>query len=127
MDTSQIFSKMKVKNPKNVLEEVLETKNFSEDVKSLLLSMLYKIDIGYEDYKTVKVYSKSKKEFMSEIISGISSDCNSIKFLDDKRKNNNSNDILVQHNEKSLLYNIANASIKGFYVQDKYELIKRFF
>ena len=49
-----IFSKINLKDYNNVLEKILENKNFSEDVKNLLLSMFYKIENAYEEYITVK-------------------------------------------------------------------------
>ena len=57
------------KDYKNKLEEVLERKNFSEQTKSLLLSMLYKIENAYSDYSKVKQNVESKDEYIENIIS----------------------------------------------------------
>ena len=43
------------KNYNNELEEVLSKKPDNEDVKNLLLDILYKIENEYDDYKNVKV------------------------------------------------------------------------
>ena len=55
MDAEKIFSKLNSKDYHNQLEKILENKDFSEDVKNLLLSCIYKIDVAY------KVQSKVKK------------------------------------------------------------------
>ena len=44
----------------NKLEEVLETKKFDENVKNLLLEILYKVEISYNDYKNVKRNAEKK-------------------------------------------------------------------
>ena len=61
MSKDDIFSKISLKDYNNELKNILEKKVFSEDVKNLLLSMLYKIENGFNDYKTVKVNTSSKK------------------------------------------------------------------
>ena len=55
MKTKKIFSKLNIKNYNDELEEILESKLFSFDVKNLLLSMLYKIENAYQDYMAVKI------------------------------------------------------------------------
>ena len=54
MDTEKILSKLTPKDYHNELEIILEDKDFSEDVKNLLLSCVYKIEAGYKDYEIVK-------------------------------------------------------------------------
>ena len=61
----EFFSKFRDYNRE--LEKILEHKNFSEDVKNLLLSMFYKLDISYEDYAKVKKNSKTKSEYLGNI------------------------------------------------------------
>ena len=62
-----LFSKINSNEYNNRLEQILENKNFDEEVKNLLLSMLYKIENGYKDYTKVKVKAYSKEEFMEQI------------------------------------------------------------
>ena len=50
----------------NELETVLEKKDFSEDVKNLLLSMIYKVETSYSDYKKAKVNVPEKGEFVNK-------------------------------------------------------------
>lgn len=81
MAKEDIFSKINLKDYNNVLEDILEQKAFSENVKNLLLSMLYKIENGYEDYKTVKVNVASKKYFLRKIIEIIKNQCKEIELI----------------------------------------------
>lgn len=75
-----IFSKI-IKDYNNELEIILEQKAFSSDVKNLLLSMLYKIENAYEDYKKVKVNVCSKKQFVKEILETIEKRCEEIEII----------------------------------------------
>lgn len=81
MSKEDIFSKISLKDYNNELEKVLEEKDFSEVVKNLLLSMLYKIENAYEDYETVKVNTASKKYFIKKIIKIINEKCNKIELI----------------------------------------------
>ena len=63
------FSKFKDYNRE--LEKTLEHKVFSEDVKNLLLSMFYKLDISYNDYSTVKRNTKSKVAYLENVLDNI--------------------------------------------------------
>ncbi len=81
MSKEDIFSKISLKDYNNELEKVLEEKDFSEVVKNLLLSMLYKIENSYEDYETVKVNTASKKYFIKKIIKIINEKCNKIELI----------------------------------------------
>ena len=56
----RIFSKLNSNEYNNQLEKILENKTFDESVKNLLLSMLYKIENGYNDYFKVKPESMEK-------------------------------------------------------------------
>ena len=49
-----------------ILEKILDSKYFSSNSKSLLLSMIYKIESCYEDYRIVKNIDKTKEEFLEE-------------------------------------------------------------
>lgn len=74
----EIFSKFKDYNKE--LEKILEKKDFSKDTKNLLLSMFYKLDISYNDYYTVKRKSKTKQEYLENILENIKS-CNNIELV----------------------------------------------
>ena len=46
MEKEKILSKLNAKDYNNELEMILEEKDFSSNIKNLLLSMLYKIEAG---------------------------------------------------------------------------------
>ena len=81
MAKEDIFSKINLKDYNNILENILEQKDFSEDTKNLLLSMLYKIENGYQDYETVKVNVSTKKYFLKKIVQIIKEECKEIKII----------------------------------------------
>jgi len=54
MEKRKLFSKLDIKDYNNELEKILENKLFSVDVKNILLSMFYKIENAYKDYKVIK-------------------------------------------------------------------------
>lgn len=115
-----LFGKLNMKDYNNELEEVLETKNFSSDTKNFLLSMLYKVEIAYNDYYIVKSLTKTKGEFIQEIIDIIHYDCDSIELikpLDEKYEglikkigmcivDKSKKEIISIYNEQVLLYAI---------------------
>ena len=123
------------KDYNNKLESVLEKKYFDENVKSILLSILYKIETSYKDYKHVKQDVETKEEFIERIINTIKNECNEIKvvkpfseeskiignrtFLVEKNKKR-----IICHNvERKLLYCIAKIGKKEKIISDSYFII----
>lgn len=78
MKTNDILSRFQSNNSK--LEAVLAKKNFSGDVKNLLLSMLYKITNSYNDYANIKVNVESKNKYVENILN-IISNCAEIEIV----------------------------------------------
>jgi len=72
------FSRFKDYNKE--LERILENKDFSKDVKNLLLSMFYKLEISYNDYFIVKRNCKTKEEYLQNILENIKAS-NSIELV----------------------------------------------
>ena len=68
MEKNKIFSKFNIKNYNNELEKILDEKLFSLNVKNLLLSMFYKIESAYKDYKTIKVETLSKNDYIDHLL-----------------------------------------------------------
>ena len=93
MKSKNIFNNLKDYN--NELEKVLEGKSFSQEVKNLLLSMLYKVEISYADYKKTKVNVPKKEEFLNDIIQNINLNCNKIEII----KNN---EMQINKKEKTI-------------------------
>ncbi len=136
MAKEDIFSKINLKDYNNILENVLEQKAFSEDVKNLLLSMLYKIENGYEDYKTIKVNVSSKKNYVKKIIEVIKEECKEIKLvkplsdeskvLEEKNVNyiveKEKGKITVYPNERMMLEALIELSQKEIELEDEYYL-----
>lgn len=132
-----IFSKI-IKDYNNELEIILEQKAFSSDVKNLLLSMLYKIENAYEDYKKVKVNVCEKKQFVEEILETIKEKCEEIEIIKplseegSKLYENNINCIVDKENkkiktfqnEKSILDAILQMRQQDIKLNEKYELIE---
>ena len=79
--TDKLFEKIVKKDYNNELEKVLEKKYFDENVKSILLSILYKIETAYKDYEKVKQDVENKEEFIQDIINNIRDNCNDIKII----------------------------------------------
>lgn len=84
----KIFSRfnLNTKNSDIELEEILDEKNFSEDIQSLILSMIYKIENAYTDYYKVKRQMPTKEEYIQKIIDTIKTYCNSIEIIKSKGK-----------------------------------------
>ncbi len=129
------LEKIVKKDYNNELEKVLEKKYFDENVKSILLSILYKIEGSYHDYKNVKQNVDTKEQFIERIINTIQNNCDEIKlikpnseeskiignrtFLVEKRKKR----IICYNVERKLLYCIAKIAKKDKIINDKYFII----
>lgn len=77
----KIIDKLVRKDYNNELEEVLTKKDYQEDVKNLLLDVLYKIETAYKDYETVKKNVLPKEKYIQNIIKTIKDDCDTIEFM----------------------------------------------
>lgn len=78
MHKGNFLEKIVQKDYSNQLEKIIETKDFAEDVKNLLLSILYKVDTAYNDYSIVKRNVESKQEYIEKIIEIIKNKCEEI-------------------------------------------------
>lgn len=136
MAKEDIFSKINLKDYNNILENILEQKAFTEDVKNLLLSMLYKIENGYQDYETVKVNVSSKKYFLKKVVQIIKEECKEIKLvkplseeskeLEEKNVNyivnKEEGKITVYPNERMMLEALIVLNQKEIILEEEYEL-----
>ncbi len=135
----KIFSKLKDYN--HILDKMLEEKNFSEDAKNLLLSMIYKIENSYNDYAQIKGIFQKQKEFIDDIIDIVSNNCKYI-FLVDPKKDGvqllKKENVLALTDEKeqriysypteqAILYGIMDIKPKYFYIPNNYYYIKKQF
>lgn len=132
MKKKNLFTNLKDYN--NELEEILEKKDFSEKVKNLLLSMLYKIETSYSDYKKTKILVPEKWELIEEIINNINLNCNKIEILNPKSKEEikkinpiiekNKKEIKTYQNEKQILKAIYEISAKEININKNYDIAK---
>lgn len=123
-------------NYHSMLEKILDKKDFTANTKSLLLSMLYKLEAAYNDYKTVKVLVKTKDEFLKEIIETIDKKCVIIKLVEPsseiglkmiKNKEQafvkNQVELVCLPTEKSLLVGITILMDNNFHIRPMYRII----
>ncbi len=115
-----------------ILEQVLEGKRFSANTKSLLLSMLYKIETSYNDYIKVKRISKTKDEFLSYIIRIIRDYFDIVKTVEPESEeaellkkhrviaitNEKERTVLSYPTENAMLYAISDIEPKYFYIEE---------
>ena len=66
-------------------EELLEQKSYSDESKSLVLNIIYKIESAYNDYKQAKPNVKSKIEIISDIVETIKNRCDEIEIINPKQ------------------------------------------
>lgn len=116
-----------------ILEKILDSKYFSSNSKSLLFSMIYKIEEFYKDYSIVKNIDTTKEDFLNLILDTIKKYCDNIKLIEPEeaevlRKNNvlaltneKERSILCYPTENALLYAISDIMPKYFYIADDFE------
>ena len=123
-----------------ILEKILDSKYFSSNSKSLLLSMVYKIENFYTDYQKVKNINKTKEEFLEKIIDTIKKYCDNIKLVEPDSKDAKilkDNNVLALTNERersilsypteiALLYAISDVLPKYFYIPENFILKNSF-
>ncbi len=115
MPKEKIFSKLKYKDYNNLLEQVLEKKDFSVMGKNLILSILYKMETNYNDYKTVKRDVAEKEEFIENFIDIVKNNCESLAVIKPESKRSN---ILKK---KKYIANVAKKQLEVF-ANEKYML-----
>lgn len=120
-------SKLLKKDYNQELEEISENKKFNKDAQNLLLSMFYKVEGAYDDYKTAKREVPSKEEFLERIIYIVKNYCKEIEIAKpnsllekelEKSKckileeNDDEQKVIFFPNEKVVLYSIIKSGIK---------------
>ena len=116
-----------------ILEKILDSKYFSSNTKSLLFSMIYKLEEFYTDYQMVKNIDTTKNEFLNLILETIKKQCLNIQLIEpDKAEILKKNNVLAVTNEKersilcyptenALLYALADIMPKYFYIENAFE------
>ena len=137
MKNDSLLEKFVKKDYNNELEKVLEKKTYEENVKSILLSILYKLETSYKDYKQVKQDVVTKEELIESIIYTVKNNCDDIKlvkphskeseiigdktFLVEKKKKR----IICYNIERKLLYCLAKISKRNKIINDNYFVISK--
>ena len=135
---NKFFSKINSKDYNNQLELIIQEKKISTTGKNLLLSMLYKIETNFEDYKTVKRIDITKDEFLQELLMVVKEKCDKIELVEpnstkgkilSKYKVNAVTDvkkkeIISYPTEKALLYALSDLAGDNYYINNKYYIIK---
>ncbi len=135
--TDKFLERIVKKDYNNELERILEKKYFDENTKSMLLNILYKIEIAYKDYEKVKPNVEEKEEFIQSIIDSIKNNCNDIKivkinskeakmlgnktFLVEKEKRR----IICYPIERKLLYCISKIDKNETIIKENYYIIDK--
>ena len=137
MKKEKFLDKVIKKNFNNELEHVLEQKDFDEHTKSILLSIMYKLETAYSDYQQVKKTVMPKDEFLQMIIDIIQKDVdiiNLVKMESEEAKvlgnktfiiDKNKKEITCYPIERKLLYAILKISKKEKIIKDKYYVISK--
>lgn len=124
-----------MKDYNNQLEDILEKKSFSVEVKNILLSMLYKIDVSYNDYSAVKRNVEDKKSYIEGLLNTIKT-CNNIALIKTISDNDKDSiytrfkvdtvkrEIEVYPNEKAMLYALNDLNYTKMYLNENYKLIR---
>lgn len=126
MNKEKLMLRLNIKDYNNQLEKILAKKNFSEEIKNLLLSMLYKIEAAYDDYSLVNGNTKTKKEILEEILEIIEKNCKEIEIIKTKESKSSPEEgkIITYLNTRKMLYEIYQLKQNKFKVPDGYEIIK---
>ena len=130
----KLIDKIVKKDYQNELEKILEEKKYSENAKSILLSIMYKIEAAYKDLETVKKDVEDKEQYEKELIEIIKNKCNLITIVKMTDENNllgnrtymidkEKGEIIAYPIERKLLYAIYKIDKKEKIIKDDYFLI----
>ena len=137
MQKQDLLSKISRKDYNNILETILEKKQFTLNTKNLLLGMLYKIETSYHDYQKVKRQTKPKSEFIEEILETIEKKCEEIELVEPRSEKGQwlnkikeeaivyEKKIIAYPTERALLTGICKIKNKEYSIHSKYKLIKQ--
>ena len=120
----KIFSKFSMKDYRNELEIILDSKQFDDEAKSFILSIFYKLDNFYKDYLKIKKDSQIKSKFLEEYIKIIKDKCNKIEIVAPKENtqkyivNKEKGEIRCFPNELILLTAIYELNEKSLRIAD---------
>lgn len=118
MKKENILSKLNynLKNYSIEFEGILENKPYSEEAKNLLLSMFYKIQNFYEDYKNIKIDVLQPRElFIQDLIKTISEECDDIEVIDPVHHKMQEKYIIDTEHKKITIFPDENCLLQALY------------
>ena len=131
------LDKLIKRNYNNELEKILDEKNLDETAKNALLGILYKIEMAYNDYITVKNNVETKEEYIDNLFDIIQNNCKSIKIVKMNEEENiipesqtyvidkEKKEIISYPIERGILYAIAKIEKKEKIIKEDYYVIDR--
>ena len=110
MPKEKIFSKLKYIDYNNLLEQVLEKKDFPSMGKNLILSILYKMETNYSDYKTVKRDVEEKEEILQNFIDTVNNNCKNLIIIKPESKKSD----ILKNIDSNYIANINKKELEVF-------------
>ena len=77
----KLLEKIVKRDYNNELETIIEKKDYDETARSMLLTILYKIEAAYKDLETVKQDVETKEEYIQNYINIIKNKCDHIRII----------------------------------------------
>jgi hypothetical protein len=131
----KLIDRLVKKDYNNELEEVLSKKTIDEEVKSLLLDILYKIENAYNDYSKVKNNTLTKEEYIQNIINIVRNNCDIIRFITPEESKARGNRTFIVNKERKeilcypiarkLLYSLAKIKKSDDIIKSPYSILNR--
>lgn len=106
----KLFTKNDQSEYNDKLEDILETKKINSETKSLLLSMLYKIENAYQDYYMVKIGTEEKEEYIKRLLNIIKNNCEEIITVTPKTPESE----ILEKQGKSYIVNVEKGEILSY-------------
>ena len=126
-----LLDKIVKRDYNNDLEEVLSTKTYQEEVKNLLLDIMYKIENSYKDYETVKKNVISKQEYVQNVINTVKN-CENIEFIKPNKDEKRTFEVDVESKKikcypigRKLLYCISKIQKCENIIKDEPEILEK--
>ena len=111
-----MLEKIIKKDNNQELEKILEQKKIDEQARNLLQGILYKVEVSYKDYKTVKVKQETETKYVEKILKNIQQKCNKINIAKPSKK---LADEKIQTELEKNKYYVGNEEIVSYPIEEK--------
>lgn len=131
----KLLEKIVKRDYNNELETIIEKKDYDETARSMLLTILYKIEAAYKDLEIVKQDVETKEEYIQNYINIIKNKCDHIRIIHMNTQENQigknrtflvnkeKKEIQCYPIERKLLYSIAKIAKKDRILKSDYYII----